>query len=81
VRITYQRDQFTNVYPDKLDPLEEPADDRGSDVKEAAWRTAVEAARRLVGEPDEQIDPNKLYDKLKPFEERVEQDIENSNEG
>jgi hypothetical protein len=31
-----------------------------TDVEEAAWRTAVEAAPWLVGEPDKAIDPNEL---------------------
>src|SRR5438128_329113 len=53
VRITYheeQRGNFNNVYLDKLEPVgSEPAD---TDAQEAAWRTAVEAAPWLVGEPE-----------------------------
>jgi hypothetical protein len=77
VRISYhevQRGQYTNVY---LDELEELPEDRESvsDVEEAAWRTAVEAAPWLVGQPDGTVDPDQLYEKLKPFEQRVADDI------
>ena len=79
VRIEYheqQRGQYTNVYLDKVEPA--PPDAGGdSDPEEAAWRTAVDAAPWLVGEsdPDEAIAPDELYDKLKPFKERVAEDI------
>ena len=82
-RIEYheqQRGQYTNVYLDKVDPApEEPGGD-DSDPEEAAWRTAVDAAPWLVGEsdPDEPIPPDELYDKLKPFKERVAEDIRDS---
>lgn len=72
-----QRGQYTNVYVDKLEPLdsgEAPA--RDTDVQEAAWRTAVEAAPWLVGKPGQEVEPEELYDKLKPFEARVAQDIQ-----
>ena len=55
MRITYheeERGQYKNVYLDKLEPVEpagSPEED--TDVQEAAWRTAVEAAPWLVGEP------------------------------
>ena len=80
VRIEYheqQRGQYTNVYLDKVEPApeEEAADD--SDPEEAAWRTAVDAAPWLVGEsePDEPVPPDELYEKLKPFKDRVAEDI------
>jgi hypothetical protein len=78
-RIEYheqQRGQYTNVYLDKVEPA--PAEDGGdSDPEEAAWRTAVDAAPWLVGEsdPHEAVPPDDLYDKLKPFKERVAEDI------
>ena len=80
VRIEYheqQRGQYTNVYLDKVEPApEEPAGD-DSDPEEAAWRTAVDAAPWLVGEsdPHEAVPPDELYEKLKPFKERVAEDI------
>ena len=80
VRIEYheqQRGQYTNVYLDKAEPA--PAAEGGddSDPEEAAWRTAVDAAPWLVGEsdPHEPVPPDELYDKLKPFKERVADDI------
>jgi hypothetical protein len=81
VRIQYhenQRGQYTNVYLDKVEPA--PAEERDgddTDADEAAWRTAVEAAPWLVGEsePQEEVPPDQLYEKLKQFKERVAEDI------
>jgi hypothetical protein len=80
VRIEYheqQRGQYTNVYLDKVEPAPPEADGGDSDPEEAAWRTAVDAAPWLVGEsdPHEAVPPDELYDKLKPFKERVADDI------
>lgn len=84
VRIEYhenQRGQYTNVYLDKVEPAPEEAAGEGgggeTDPDEAAWRTAVEAAPWLVGEsePREEVPPEELYDKLRPFKERVAEDI------
>jgi hypothetical protein len=79
VRIEYheqQRGQYTNVYLDKVEPAPAEAGS-DSDAEEAAWRTAVDAAPWLVGEsdPHEPVEPDELYDKLKPFKERVADDI------
>jgi hypothetical protein len=81
-RIEYhesQRGQYTNVYLDKVEPAPSEPGGGGDDTHphEAAWRTAVEAAPRLVGEsePHEEVPPEELYDKLKPFKERVAEDI------
>jgi hypothetical protein len=82
VRISYhevQRGRYTNVYVDELEPVESSASELPiTDAEEAAWRTAVEAAPWLVGAPDGEVDPEQLYEKLKPFEERVAADIEAS---
>jgi hypothetical protein len=85
VRIEYheqQRGQYTNVYLDKVEPAPEAATAAGdgSDAEEAAWRTAVEAAPWLVGEsdPEDAVAPDDLYEKLKPFKERVAEDIRES---
>jgi hypothetical protein len=83
VRVEYheeQRGQYTNVYLDKVEPApasEGPASGE-TDASEAAWRTAVDAAPWLVGEsePHEEVPPDELYEKLKPFKERVARDIE-----
>jgi hypothetical protein len=80
VRITYheeERGRYRNVYLDQVEraePTEAPGTE--TDAKEAAWRTAVEAAPWLVGRPDAEVPPEELYEKLKPFEERVAEDIE-----
>jgi hypothetical protein len=80
VRIAYheeQRGQYTNVYLDEVEPAREDAGPQdGAEVQEAAWRTAVEAAPWLVGKPGAEVPPEELYEKLKPFEERVADDIE-----
>ena len=84
VRIEYheqQRGEYTNVYLDKVEPAPaEAGGDSDSDPEEAAWRTAVDAAPWLVGEsdPQEAVPPDELYDKLKPFKERVAEDIRDS---
>jgi hypothetical protein len=82
VRIEYhenQRGRYTNVYVDKVEPAPESAG-ADTDPDEAAWRTAVEAAPWLVGEsePHEEVPPEELYDKLRPFKDRVARDIKDS---
>ena len=87
VRIEYheeQRGQYTNVYLDKVEPAPEPERDEGdTDAEEAAWRTAVEAAPWLVGDsdPHAKTGPEELYETLKPFKDRVAEDIKESVEG
>ena len=85
VRIEYheeERGQYKNVYLDKIEAApasaERPAD---TDPQEAAWRTAVDAAPWLVGdsEPDAELPPEELYDKLKPFKDKVAEDIKESD--
>jgi hypothetical protein len=82
VRIEYHRERrggYENTYLDAVTP-EEPADamppGEVADAREAAWRTAVDAAPWLVGDPAKAVPPEELYEKLKPFEERVAADIE-----
>jgi hypothetical protein len=80
VRIEYheeQRGQFTNVYLDKVEPAPQAASGTGTDPEEAAWRTAVEAAPWLVGEsePHAKTEPEELYETLKPFKDKVAEDI------
>jgi hypothetical protein len=81
-RLTFheqQRGQYTNVYLDKVEALGPPPGEAGEDTdpEEVGWRTAVEAAPWLVGtaEPQEEEDPEELFEKLKPFKERVAEDI------
>ena len=88
VRIEYheeQRGDYTNVYLDKVEPApaESPAlDDADTDTEEAAWRTAVEAAPWLLGDadPHAKTGPRELYETLKPFKDRVADDIKQSHD-
>jgi hypothetical protein len=74
-----QRNGFTNVYLDKVEPLEdheESSDASDRDAEEVAWRTAVDAARWLLGDrPKQSVPPQKFFEKLKPFKELVAEDI------
>jgi hypothetical protein len=84
VRIEYheeKRGQYTNVYLDKVEPAPDE-EQRDSDAEEAAWRTAVEAAPWLVGdsEPHAKTDPEELYETLKPFKDRVAEDIRDAGD-
>jgi hypothetical protein len=84
VRIEYheaQRGRYTNVYLDKVEaaPSEAGGGDGGSETgpEREAWRTAVEAAPWLVGEsdPHAKTSPEELYETLKPFKDKVAEDI------
>jgi hypothetical protein len=86
VRIEYheeQRGEYTNVYLDKVEPAptEGASSERDTDPEEAAWRTAVDAAPWLTGksDPRAKTDPEKLYETLKPFKDKVAEDIKESN--
>lgn len=87
VRIEYheeQRGQYTNVYLDKVEPAPAEIEGQGrldTDPEEAAWRTAVDAAPWLVGEsdPHAKTEPEELYETLKPFKDKVAEDIKESN--
>jgi hypothetical protein len=86
-RIEYheqQKNGFTNVYLDRVEPLEEDgaAGDEGRSPDEAAWDAAVEAAPWLLGtsEPKKAVPPDKLFEKLKPFQERVAEDIRDEDD-
>lgn len=85
VRLEYheeRRGQYNNVYLDKIEPAGPAGGSHAdTDPQEAAWQTAVAAAPWLVGQPGSTVPPSKLYEKLKPFEERVAADIEEGQEG
>jgi hypothetical protein len=86
VRIEYhteERGQYTNVYLDKIEAApEQLPDHHDTDPEEVAWRTAVDAAPWLLGEADPQksTSPDKLYKTLKPFKEKVAEDIKQSDD-
>jgi hypothetical protein len=80
-RIEYheqERNGFTNVYLDKVELLpdeqRDAQDEAGDPIDEAAWRTAVEAAPYLLGSK-RKVDPEELFEDLKPFKELVADDI------
>jgi len=80
-----QRNGFTNVYLDKVEPLEDhergPNGDPGQEAEEVAWRTAVDAAPWLLGEsPKRSVPPERFFEKLKPFKELVAEDIRDGEE-
>jgi hypothetical protein len=77
-----QRGQFTNVYLDGVDLLDEPEGGSEHEADEVAWKTAVDAAPWLLGEspPKEGVDPEELFEKLQPFKELVAEDIESGGE-
>jgi hypothetical protein len=74
-----ERNGFTNVYLDGVQPAAAAPEGSGGEreAEEAAWQTAVEAAPWLIGtsEPEREVEPDELFDKLKPFQERVAADI------
>jgi hypothetical protein len=78
-----ERNGFTNVYLDEVESLEE--EDEGAaerQVEEAAWDAAVEAAPWLLGtnEPKRKVPPDQLFEALKPFKERVAEDIKDGED-
>jgi hypothetical protein len=80
VRIKFheqERNGFTNVYLDSVEPLA-GGEHEDRDGEEAAWQTAVEAAPWLVGKRE--VPPDELFDKLKPFQERVAADIRDGDD-
>jgi hypothetical protein len=67
-RITFheqQRGNFTNVYFDGVEPLEDASEsDSAEAVEEVAWKTAVDAAPWLIGgEPEEAVPADELYER------------------
>jgi hypothetical protein len=75
-----ERNGFQNVYLDAISAAPEPESPPASgntDPDEVAWNTAVEAAPWMLGtsEPDEEIPPDELYEKLEPFKRLVAEDI------
>ena len=79
-----QRNGFTNVYLDKVEPLEdheESSEAADRDAEEVAWRTAVDAAPWLLGDkPKQSVPPKRFFEKLKPFKELVAEDIRDGDD-
>jgi hypothetical protein len=82
-RIEFHEDEkrgYRNVYLDAVEPQEKAQTD-GADSPEAdevAWKTAIEAAPWLLGgtAPEREVPADELFEKLKPFKDLVEHDIE-----
>src|SRR3954471_2237534 len=80
-RITFheeERNGFHNVYLDAVAPAQETgAEGTNTDAEEAAWTAAVEAAPWLLGEkePEREVPPEELYERLEPFKSLVARDI------
>ena len=75
-----ERNGFQNVYLDGIAeaPGDGGAEESGStDPDEVAWNTAVEAAPWMLGsrEPEREIPPEELFEKLEPFKRLVAEDI------
>jgi hypothetical protein len=74
-----ERNGFQNVYLDGIAEAagEAPAGADSTDPDEVAWNTAVEAAPWMLGsrEPEREIPPDELFEKLEPFKRLVAEDI------
>jgi hypothetical protein len=79
-----ERNGFRNVYLDAIReaPAGEDSTGGGTDPDEVAWSTAVEAAPWVLGsrEPDGEIPPEELFEKLEPFKRLVADDIREGGE-
>lgn len=81
-----RRAGYLNVYLDSVTPTGgdsgDTSDASDTDPDEVAWRTAVEATPWLVGsgEPEHEIPPDELFERLKPFKDRVSDDIRGDEE-
>jgi hypothetical protein len=76
------RNGFHNVYLDAIADAPEGGEHAGggTDPDEVAWSTAVEAAPWVLGsrEPEGEVPPEELYEKLEPFKRLVADDIRHS---
>ena len=78
-----ERNGFRNVYLDSIREAPESQDTGGgTDPDEVAWSTAVEAAPWVLGsrEPDGEVPPEELFEKLEPFKRLVAEDIREGGE-
>jgi hypothetical protein len=75
-----QRGEFQNVYLDAVEAANDPSvppveeQQRGDEADALAWQTAAEVAPLIVGR-DAQVSGEELFELLRPFKERVAQDI------
>jgi len=84
-RIEYheeRRGSFTNVYLDRVEALPAADEDEAATyAAEEAWRMAIEAAPYLLSKDavEKETPPDELFEKLKPFQELVEDDLERAD--
>src|SRR5204862_7977796 len=84
-RIEYhetQRGQFTNIYLDKVEPAPDAPATEPAEPEEVGWQAATEAAPWLVGsdKPTEAVEPEELFERLKPFKDLVADDIRDGDD-
>jgi hypothetical protein len=72
-----ERNGFTNVYLDAVEPLGNDEDATPAATDEVAWKTAIDAAPYLLDREavEEEVPPEELFDKLQPFKELVAEDL------
>ena len=80
-RIEYheqQRGGFTNVYLDRVEPLDHVGEEEPQQTEEVAWELAVDAAPYLLSSKAvaEGVPPKRLFDKLRRFKELLARDLE-----
>jgi hypothetical protein len=79
-----ERNGFKNVYLDRITAAPESSEGSSSatDPDESAWSTAVEAAPWVLGsrEPEREVPPEELFEKLEPFKRLVAEDIRHGGE-
>jgi hypothetical protein len=89
VRVEFHEDErngFENVWLDKVTAVAEPeprvAEGASTDPDESAWNTAIEAAPWVLGssEPEREVPPEELFEKLEPFKRLVAEDIRQGGE-
>jgi hypothetical protein len=90
VRLEFHEDErngFKNVWLDKVTAVAEPEPAGGegpssTDPDESAWNTAIEAAPWVLGssEPEREVPPEELFEKLEPFKRLVAEDIRHGGE-
>jgi hypothetical protein len=79
-----ERNGFHNVYLDAISEGSAPQPETSSatDPDEVAWSTAVEAAPWVLGssEPEREVAPEELFEKLEPFKRLVADDIKHGGQ-
>src|SRR5215217_4005823 len=82
-RIEFHEEE-RNGYLDAISDAaaEAAGSDTGTDPDEVAWSTAVEAAPWMLGsrDPQNEVPPEDLYEKLEPFKRLVAEDIRGGGE-